>query len=108
MAVKGVHGYDGLYFVSDCGSVYRGGRRLKQARGKSGNGYPQVSLCKQGLRRTCSVHRLVAEAFIENPDGKATVNHKDGNKLNNSVSNLEWATYSENLQHAVDALHRKP
>lgn len=47
------------------------------------------------------IHRLVASAFLPNPEGKATINHKDGNKSNNHIDNLEWATYSENVQHAV-------
>lgn len=62
----------------------------------------------EGKRHMKSVHRLVAEAFIENPESKRTVNHKDGDKHNNSKSNLEWATYSENSQHAHDTgLNRK-
>ena len=62
----------------------------------------------EGKKHMKSVHRLVAEAFIENPESKRTVNHKDGDKHNNSKSNLEWATYSENSQHAHDTgLNRK-
>ena len=62
----------------------------------------------EGKRHMKSVHRLVAEAFIENPESKRTVNHKDGDKHNNSKSNLEWATYAENSQHAHDTgLNRK-
>jgi hypothetical protein len=61
-------------------------------------GYMRVKL----LGKTKKVHRLVAQAFIPNPDNKPTVNHIDGNRSNNCVENLEWATYSENKQHAYD------
>jgi len=70
-------------------------------------GYLQVNLIrlsknkKHNIRRTVTVHRLVAEAFVVNPKRKPQVNHKDGNKLNNNVSNLEWVTAAENIAHSV-------
>lgn len=63
-------------------------------------GYPAVTVLDEDGQHTKNVHRLVAETFIPNPDGKRTVNHKDGNKSNNHTSNLEWNTLSENLKHA--------
>lgn len=74
---------------------------MKPFRDKSGYLYVDIN----GNRE--SVHRIVATAFIDNPDGKRTVNHKDGNKSNNDVSNLEWMTHSENHLHAWRVLGRK-
>lgn len=65
------------------------------------DGYWIVRLYKNNQVKSHNVHRLVAEAFIPNPENKRTVNHKDGNKLNCHVSNLEWATDSENVLHAI-------
>lgn len=64
-------------------------------------GYKIVSIWIDDKMYSKKVHRLIAEAFILNPENKPTVNHKDGNKDNNSVSNLEWATHQENIDHAI-------
>lgn len=62
----------------------------------------RVRLCVNYIKYSRSVHRLVAQAFIPNPDNKPEVNHKDGNRLNNCLSNLEWVTKVENMKHAVE------
>lgn len=87
------------YKVTNTGRVRRNGvDRDKATRDR--DGYPMVDLYKDGCRRTRGVHQLVAEAFIPNPEHKPEVNHKDGNKHNNHVSNLEWVTKKENCEHA--------
>lgn len=98
---KPVKGYEGFYEVSDHGNVksLRKNKILKQTVGVK-NGYSYVGLYKEGKDKRVLVHRIVATAFIDNPMQKRTVNHKDGNKSNNCVENLEWATYSENHRHA--------
>ena len=107
-------GYEGLYEVSSLGRVKsleriidgigRGFPRVKKESiltpGVAGNGYLFVNLSKDGLAKEYFVHRLVALAFIPNQDNKGDVNHKDGNKRNNIVDNLEWCTRKENVQHA--------
>lgn len=98
---RDIEGYDGLYQVSNCGRVKslnygREGRILKAS---LKSGYPFVQFGKCG--RQIYVHRLVAKAFIPNPDNKPEVNHIDGNKTNNHADNLEWGTRSENNVHAV-------
>ena len=73
-------------------------------------GYPAVTIFDDdGKQHTKNVHRLVAETFIPNPEDKRTVNHIDGNKRNNHISNLEWSTIGENLKHAYrNGLKRRP
>ena len=112
MKWKDVKGFEGLYVVSDCGKVkslgngnstnpnFRKERILKTT--YSANGYEKVKLNKEGKRKHAHVHRLVAIAFLDNPKNNPEVNHKDGDKLNNNYSNLEWVTASENQIHAFN------
>lgn len=86
------------YYVSNNGRVKHNDIYLTI--GKFNTGYARTVLCVNGKATSKGVHRLVAEAFIPNPEGKPQVNHKDGNKLNNCVANLEWVTPKENMQHA--------
>lgn len=103
---RDVPGYEGLYQVSDTGLVLSLPREGSDGRilrpDITRDGYAQVRLCKNGLKHRWLVHRLVALAFLPNPALKAEVNHIDGDKLNNALSNLEWSTRSENQQHAYD------
>ena len=114
---KPIKGLEGLYEVSDTGKVrslprttlYKDGRvgihkgrERKQQLNKKGYLAIDLSVESKQVRRL--VHRLVAEAFIPNPDNKEQVNHIDGNKQNNHVDNLEWTTNEENALHANDNL----
>ena len=106
---KDIKGYEGLYQVSNLGRVrsidrrdrlgrHFKGRVLSQCK-QRGN-YLYVQLQKNGKSKPSKIHRLVAQAFIPNPENKATVNHKYCNKGNNVVENLEWCTNLENITHA--------
>ena len=90
-------------FITSCGKALYKGVILKECVSGS-HGYPTISA--EGKNHL--VHRLVAQRWIPNPEGKRTVNHKDGDVFNNDVSNLEWASDSENNKHAFDKLGRKP
>ena len=91
------------YLVTSHGRVfslkYNKMKELKQR--KNNWGYYYVNLLKNGKQYTKTVHRLVAQAFILNPDNKPQVNHIDENTKNNNVNNLEWVTHSQNIKHSA-------
>ena len=111
---KDVVGWEGLYEVSDLGRVRSVDRYLGHPSSPNGafrkgkiltpksKRYADIHLWRNRKYVSTHVHRLVAIAFIPNPENKAEVNHKDGNKLNNHVNNLEWVTRSENQKHACE------
>ena len=100
---KPVVGYEGLYMVSNWGRVksikFGKERILKPVTNSSG--YLLVGLYKNNIEKKYSVHRLVAEAFIPNPYNLPQVNHRDENKLNNNVDNLEWCTNEYNINYGT-------
>lgn len=97
---KDIYGYEGIYQVSNFGQVRRlcknDNRVIKQ---EINRGYKRVCLSYKNVKKHFLVHRLVAFAFIPNPNNYPIINHKDENKLNNNVDNLEWCTYSYNLSY---------
>ena len=122
METKQIKGFEGLYEITEFGDVFamertvtsgmnykciRNYPRKEKPQRFDRYGYKRVSLSKNGIVKTISVHRLVATTFIEG-NSKLTVNHIDGNKLNNHFSNLEWLSSRENLQHAFRTGLKKP
>jgi hypothetical protein len=102
---KDIPGYEGKYQASNLGKIKSLGNNAKRSEkilkaSLEGSGYEFVNLYKNTERTSLKIHRLVAITFISNPENKKTVNHINGNKLDNNVNNLEWSTYSENLRHA--------
>lgn len=112
---KKVVGYEGLYEVSNLGNV----KRMKKLNNQhepntilkpflTSAGYTRVQLFLDGKKKNHFIHRLVAMAFLDNPQHKTQVNHINGDKVNNNLSNLEWSTPSENGKHSYKILGRTP
>ena len=97
---KDIKNFEGLYEVSNYGRVRNYKTKTIKAVQISDRGYYKSNLSKNNKQKMCRVHRLVAQAFIPNPDNKSEVNHKDFNKLNNHVDNLEWTSGDENITHS--------
>lgn len=116
-----IKGFEGLYQVSNFGKIKSLSRyvckkdgkkmfvdeKILQPYCKSNSGYLSIPLSKDGKRCVKTIHRIVAESFIPNINEYRDVNHKDGNKNNNNVDNLEWCTHSYNIKHAYEKLKHK-
>lgn len=109
---KFIKGYDDIYEVSNFGRIkshykHRGtSERILKPRFVK-DGYLMVALYKDKKCNNVSVHKIVAEHFIKNPKNYVEINHKDGNKTNNYVENLEWISHYDNIQHYVKVLKGK-
>lgn len=115
---KAIPGWEGFYEVTECGSVISLARsvpksnsadqkrKIRVLKPNYSTDYPRIELHRRGKKRKFMVHKLTALAWLPNPENKPQLNHKDGNKLNPHVSNLEWTTQSENMKHSFHILKR--
>ena len=115
---KDITGYENLYLIDEKGNVkslphtkinnkgYLCKTKERMLKPQIRNNYLFVTLSKNGIKKMFSIHRLVAIHFIPNPQNKPFVNHIDGNRHNNNVSNLEWVTSNENMRHSYYVLNK--
>ena len=95
-----IKGYENKYSISDDGEVWSYYKQEYMKPNLGGYGYKQIQLAKNGKRKTYQIHKLVLEHFTEKVSGKEFCNHKNGDKHDNRIENLEWCTISENNKHA--------
>ena len=94
--MKDVVGYEGLYGVTSCGKIWSYRRQKFLTPSDNGNGYLYINLIKNGEYKRCRIHRIVAEAYIPNPDNLPEVDHIDNDKTHNYVNNLQWLSHKDN------------
>lgn len=121
---KDIPRYEGIYQASTFGRIRsidrkittNGNCKIVHQRSRTGRilvqreqngGYYIVSISVNGKRKVCTVHRLVAKTFLDNTNNFRDVNHKDGNKKNNNIDNLEWISHSDNIKHSYHQLNQK-
>jgi len=98
-----IKGYENIYAINKQGDIYSAYKKKLKTHDLNKTGYFITDLYKKSRRKKFYVHRLVAETFIENPENKKQVNHKNLNKIDNRVENLEWTTPGENTRHAYES-----
>lgn len=96
-----IKGYEGYYRISNTGKIYSIKSNIMLKQSNSNKGYHSVKLQRNGIKKTYRVHRLVAMTFIPNPTGLLEVNHIDEDKSNNLVTNLEWMSHTDNVNHGT-------
>lgn len=95
---KEIPGYNGRYLISQTGVVYSRYLKREMKPANRGNGYYFVRLCNKGVMKNLMIHRLVAAAFVPNPDGLPEIDHIDGNKKNNVYTNLRYVSHLDNMR----------
>lgn len=96
--------YDGYYITENSEVFNKYGKKLSPV--NNGKGYLILNININGSRKCKAIHRMMAEAFIPNPENLPEVNHKDANRQNNSIANLEWVTHGQNIRHSYDMQNR--